>query len=70
MTPEQLEQLNSEHLAHTVWITDGKGGVVGRSEQTIEQVGELIVKGGVVKVECVGWTLEDKARECQRWGCE
>ena len=33
---------------------------------------ELIAEYGdkVIKIECNGYTQEEKTRECERWGCE
>ena len=65
----ELERLNGKQLFHTVWIIrDNKP--LGMMEQTITDVYRLLQNESVVKIECVGGTLEDKISQCKRWGCE
>jgi len=65
----ELERLNGKQLLHTVWIIrDNKP--LGMMEQTITDVYRLLQNESVLKIECVGGTLEDKIAECNRWGCE
>ena len=69
MNANELERLNGEQLLHTVWIIrDNKP--LGIMEQTITDVYRLLQTECVVKIECIGGTLENKIRECERWGCE
>lgn len=70
MTSEEYTKLNGERLMHTVWVVNHRNKIVGISDQTPEGVAHCIKHYGtknVVRIDCVGYTMESKVREIERW---
>lgn len=61
MNQSEYEALNGERLLHTVWILRN-GSPVGIMHQTVADAARLLMNEAVVKIECIGYTLESVMR--------